>query len=653
MNRRNTLSLFVPLSVLLPYLYIGSISPCLALPSSAFSSLQPQGRAYSQTEHERMYGKQNSVSKDDDSMEQYENDDQAPTKAVTYGHDDQSGLINAGADHKVETQKPQAQAQKVKEQSFSNTLTQWSYKNMGNGVNVGTPTPPSGSNWYSFPPSRQIQSKPQGAAALAVMKFMPKMPKPMESAMPTNSVMQANYMATAFAASQLMNAPKRQVSTAKANMGAQQQEISDSTADAAESGFATGIDEAGEPLINVANESTGTPGQAESPTKTYEQAIWMVQQIYKKVYVPMAVLLLLPGAVLTNFKGLVSGGLLGAHEDEDAVSPFSGIIRSIVAIFLIPAMQLFASWAIDVGNSMTYEVRQHIQPAEMMKWMQQQTFNAPTKNAKNALSMPKDSSNVATPADERATGGSASDNFAGKIDGGPEEQSQVEQQGAATRMLQMAFNMINVALNFGLLMLAAFQTVMICYLFLMAPIAAAFFAWPAGVGSLFKPVFSNWVDAVINVSLWKFWWCVVILCMQTRIEWLQEAGMYLPNSQWEVAVYTAFMVILLYVPFVPFEYKPGEMVSKILQKAEELQQAASSGGGGGGGGGHGGGGGGHAGAGHGGKSAGSHTSASHNATPSHFSGGIREHSKTEHPPEVGPPPEAVNVPGSRGYSGPV
>ncbi len=288
----------------------------------------------------------------------------------------------------------------------------------------------------------------------------------------------------------------------------------------------------------------------------------------------MALLLLLPGAIMTNLKGYLAGGILGLHNDEDAVSPFSGMLRSVIAIFLIPATQLFASWSIDVGNSMTYEVQNYIQPAALMEWMKEQTYNAPMQNATNQLSMPKDLQLMeSTLGMEKGGGG----NIAGKVDGGGEGKSQVEQQSSGTRMLQMAYNLLNVAMNFGMLMLSAFQIVMICYLFLMGPLAAAFFAWPAGVGSLFKTVFANWIDALIGVSLWKFWWCVVILIMQTRIDWLQEQGIYIPNSQWEMCVYTAFMVILLYVPFVPFDYKPGEMVTKILQKAEDLKSEAVKG----------------------------------------------------------------------------
>ena len=51
-------------------------------------------------------------------------------------------------------------------------------------------------------------------------------------------------------------------------------------------------------------------------------------------------------------------------------------------------------------------------------------------------------------------GGGGADNIAGKVDGGGEGKSQVEQQSSGTRMLQMAFNMLNVAMNFGMLMLS-------------------------------------------------------------------------------------------------------------------------------------------------------------------------------------------------------
>jgi uncharacterized membrane protein YgcG len=113
------------------------------------------------------------------------------------------------------------------------------------------------------------------------------------------------------------------------------------------------------------------------------------------------------------------------------------------------------------------------------------------------------------------------------------------------------------------------------------------------VGSLFSKVFGNWIDGIINVCLWRFWWMVILLCMYTRIEWLMDMGQYDPYCQWEMIMFTAFGIILVYVPFIPFEFRPGDMVDKISQKAQEgSSHAVQSGGGGSGGGGSGGGGGG-------------------------------------------------------------
>lgn len=543
----------------------------MALPSQGLSALGQLAKQSSVTCQGAQHDKVNGACEAESKAEQLEKGKQK-NQAAKYGKADQAGTAEDGG-HEIETKAGPNQDMTPKDQEMKESHAACSYFNQG-GKNVAMWGIKPGQPWYVLP-TRTESAKPKSAATKSMVDSNSfKLPATMKSGLLTNQGLMVAIQAGAINAGQLINSPKRQYQTAKANMQAQQQEISDATAGAAENGFTTGIEEMRTPLINVANEGAGTPTGAEAPFKTHSQAIWMVQQMYKTIYIPMALLLLLPGAVLTNLKGYLAGGILGLHNDEDAVSPFSGILRSIIAIFLIPATQLFASWSIDVGNSMTYEVQNHIQPAALTEWMQEQTYNAPLKNATNQLSMPKDLQLMeATMAMEKGGGG----NVAGKIDGGGEGKSQVEQQSSGTRMLQLAYNLLNVAMNFGMLMLSAFQIVMICYLFLMGPLAAAFFAWPAGVGSLFKTVFANWIDALIGVSLWKFWWCVVILIMQTRIEWLQEQGIYIPNSQWEMCVYTAFMVILLYVPFVPFDYKPGEMVTKILQKAEELKSEAVKG----------------------------------------------------------------------------
>jgi hypothetical protein len=99
-------------------------------------------------------------------------------------------------------------------------------------------------------------------------------------------------------------------------------------------------------------------------------------------------------------------------------------------------------------------------------------------------------------------------------------------------------------------------------------------AGSAGGTLLFTRVFASWLDAVTRLALWRFWWCTVLLCMCVRISWLKEMGQYTPNSQWEMLMYTAFMVIIMYVPFNPFAFRPGEMVAGMLEKAG---QAAKNG----------------------------------------------------------------------------
>jgi hypothetical protein len=109
----------------------------------------------------------------------------------------------------------------------------------------------------------------------------------------------------------------------------------------------------------------------------------------------------------------------------------------------------------------------------------------------------------------------------------------------------------------------------------MGPIAAALYAWPGSVGKLFKPVFINWVNSVVTLSLWRFWWVLIIFVFVTRIHWLTEIGEYVPNTEWEAMMLVVFLVMMMYVPFAPFEVKPGEMVDKILDKAKEISSAAS------------------------------------------------------------------------------
>lgn len=354
--------------------------------------------------------------------------------------------------------------------------------------------------------------------------------------------------AAAKAAADLGKAPQSQAQNAKASAAGAAQGAADAMSDAFNPTWLQMLILSKTPLLNVANEATGAACSASQPIKTYENSVYLVQQAYKNVFLPMAVLLLLPGAVLTQMKGMISSGVLNNTNDEDAVNPFSGILKSVIAIFLIPATQLIVSYSIDVGNSLQYEVQRHINYLNIYMWGDEQVFKAPIENYENTIKPP------------------SAFKVLGKLTEGPEKESGVASQSPATIMLQMLTNSTADAAAFGLVILCAFQIALACYLFLMGPIAAALYAWPTGAGSLFARVFANWTDAMINLALWRFWWCVVLLCIDTRLGWIAGLDVY---TVWEMLMFLSFLIILTYVPFNPFDFKAGEMVSQIMSKADK------------------------------------------------------------------------------------
>lgn len=285
-------------------------------------------------------------------------------------------------------------------------------------------------------------------------------------------------------------------------------------------------------LINVANEAAAVPVTGNASSKTLPQVVWMVQQLYKHVYIPMALLLLLPGAVLTQTKSLVAIRYKNTErdQDEDIRHPFTGLLRASIAIALIPAVQLIVSYSIDVGNSMTYEIERIISSGPVIQWGQSQITDDPSM----------------TP---------------------HQRQTMLQSESTMDSLKKWGEHTIDFLLNHALTVLIAFQTVMVCYLFLVGPVSAALLAWPGNVGKLFVPVFGNWINALFILVLWRFWWCVIILCMCLRLNWLNNIGQYDPKGSWEGLMYTAFLVMLVYVPFAPFDFRPGDLVDQLLSKA--------------------------------------------------------------------------------------
>jgi hypothetical protein len=351
-------------------------------------------------------------------------------------------------------------------------------------------------------------------------------------------------------------------------------------------------------LINVANEHAGTPiSDANVPKKTISQAVYMVQQMYTQVFVPLAILFFLPGAVITQAKALVSSGF--NLRADDASSPWEGILRSTVAVFLIPTTQLIVSYSIDCGNSMAYEVSNWVDQQAILDWAHQLSYNP--NHFDNAILPPPPAQNTPTqpspsidPMAAVAAGqwGALAQMAINTIignqvgaDAGPgqgTEQNELEQTVTANEQqswlssaLQSMFNATQYIFSQALIVLSYFQLAYMCYLYLLGPLAAAFFAWPTVQGRLFRTVFGNWVNAVIMLALWRFYWMVILAIMTQRLIYIQDKGGQF-DVQWEIAVFTCLLGLMFYIPMNPWNFDPAQAYQAATQLGSQMMSAAAN-----------------------------------------------------------------------------
>ncbi len=422
-----------------------------------------------------------------------------------------------------------------------------------------------------------------------------------------------------------LTSPSRWIKTAEVMAQAQQQDMSNSAAQAAEVAFAGAVLEIRGNLFNVANEAGAVKPNIKSATRTVEEVAWMVQEAYKRLFLPMALLLVLPGAVLTQVHSMVGQGF---RLKTNYGSAIPGLLRAMIAIFLIPATQLIISYSIDVGNSMTQVICSYgIDPVAIMTYTDAQLYDVPDINSANQLTpqwenlvgrnpaledkvvvepgsfwssilsffgnlpkmfisflgiggadgaAPSGAPSLGNLTGQPSTGSSTgTSQFGGRAAAVPGADAQPEVQSRMSTQMQLAFNTINMLDCSIVSILLQFQTMMMCYLMLLGPIAAAFYAWPQTAP--FKNAFASWVDGVVTLSLWRFWWCMILLCMNVRIFWLNDIGQYHINSPFEMIVFSAFTMLMGAVPFQPFDFRPGRFVQQVMDKAEkESQQKAQN-----------------------------------------------------------------------------
>jgi len=240
--------------------------------------------------------------------------------------------------------------------------------------------------------------------------------------------------------------------------------------------------------------------------------------IRDQIFIPMAILLLLPGAVLAQMRAVVAAGSPVLGE----VNPFEGILRSIIAIFLIPGTALVVNYGIDLNNSIAYTINteySRIFGTDMYKDALCAEMRATpvrqTQSNRNALDL---QTYVGRPLLGSTTAfgqfegmmmeNSLQDPCAGIDMAPPQAANEAMSSGSAATRLMM--NGSNAGLAAAWNVLCAFQLAYLYYLWCVGPIMAALWVYPLRT---LRNALPSWVEGVVTLCFWSLFWNTVILLM--------------------------------------------------------------------------------------------------------------------------------------------
>jgi hypothetical protein len=250
-------------------------------------------------------------------------------------------------------------------------------------------------------------------------------------------------------------------------------------------------------------------------------------------FVPMALLLILPGAVLTQVRAIIAqGNPLMAGQ----ASPLEGIQRAIIGIFLVPSTYLVVNYSIDLGNSLQYTIAseyRRIQGTDMYQDAMCAEIRAfgvryLSENEGSMANLPQaDTSPRGSEPFAKAEGmiwGKLVDPCVGLNLVPANRDDNTMPQGSLG--MRMAMNMTNAGINTAWSILTAFQMAFMYYLFFVGPIMAALWTWPM---KIFRDAFPAWCEGVITLAFWSFFWNVVILIIAlTKSE--ASSGLYIVTA---------------------------------------------------------------------------------------------------------------------------
>jgi hypothetical protein len=302
-----------------------------------------------------------------------------------------------------------------------------------------------------------------------------------------------------------------------------------------------------------------------------------------RIFVPIALLLLLPGAVLAQGRAIVAAGspVLGY------VNPIEGILRSIIAIFMIPGTALVVNYSIDLSNALTYAINSEYTRTfgtnmyfdALASEVRAFPVRDPDTN-ENIIDRPQAGTNpwfnpTGTFSPFEGLINNRELNPASGTDIAPQDRADEALSAASVAAREVMFGS-NAMLATTWNVLCAFQMAYMYYLWFVGPIVAALWVWPMGQ---LRSALPNWIQGVVTLAFWSLLWNTVVLLM-AAFKGVDETG---------TVMMTALNLLATGSVKYAFDFaglvssagqQAGSMGMNMAQNAAQQSQGSGSGGGG-------------------------------------------------------------------------
>ena len=249
------------------------------------------------------------------------------------------------------------------------------------------------------------------------------------------------------------------------------------------------------------------------------------------VFVPMALLLLLPGAVMAQVRAIIAQ----SNPVVGSVSPIEGIQRSIIAVFLIPGTYLIVNYAVDLANSISYTISteyKNLFGSDMYEDAMCAEIRAfgvrYLSENEGSLKVPEADlspihNGIFSPAEGKLWG-KLQDPCAGLylVPANRDDASMPSSTIAARAVLFTS----NAGMATAWALLCAFQMAFFYYLFFVGPVMAALWVYPV---KFLRDAFGNWCEGVLTLCFWNLFWTSTI-CLLACFKGTDDTGLFMVTA---------------------------------------------------------------------------------------------------------------------------